>query len=64
MDIEIQDLQSMQVEIYNIYGGLIQKVTAEEGQSIDISQLPVGVYTVLIGSEGNNPETETLIKMK
>jgi hypothetical protein len=52
------------VEIYSIYGGLIQRLNVTENESIDISQLPVGVYNVLIKTEGSNKESESLIKMK
>lgn len=57
-------IKNMSVEIYNMYGGLIQTTTVDEGQAINISQLPVGIYTVIIKTEGLKTESESLIKMK
>lgn len=54
----------MSVEIYNLYGALIKSSEIYEGQAIDIANLPVGVYNVVIKCEGLQTETQRLIKMK
>lgn len=58
------DITEMLVEVYNSYGSLVQTSKVIEGQTIDISKLPVGSYNILIKTDGLLPETETLIKMK
>lgn len=54
----------MEIEIYNMFGGLIQESYTSIGSTVDISQLPVGAYNILIKTKGFPNETETLIKMK
>ena len=54
----------MQVEIYSHTGNRISAQSVEEYQAIDISDLPVGVYNVVIKTEGMTTEYEQLIKMK
>lgn len=51
------------VKIYTPYGNLVKAETIAPGELVDISQLPVGMYTLVIHSE-SSIETETLIKMK
>ena len=62
----IQDdlVLGMEINIYSVFGNLIQSEIVDEGQIIDISKLPVGVYNVLIKTPGLKPEAEMLVKMK
>jgi hypothetical protein len=57
-------IENMQVEIYSHTGNRISAQSVEEYQAIDISDLPVGVYNVVIKTEGMTTEYEQLIKMK
>lgn len=61
---KLKDIPKLNVELYHINGGLIKTVSITEGQPIDISELPVGVYTVLIRTEGLRTEAKSLVKMK
>ncbi len=54
----------LQVEIYSTTGNLIETVFAFEGEMIDISKLPVGVYQLVISQNDFNTEKELLVKMK
>jgi hypothetical protein len=63
-NINNQEIHDINIEIYSMFGNLLQKTIVSEGQSIDISKLPVGVYNVLIKTDGLKTETESLIKMK
>jgi hypothetical protein len=54
----------LNIEVYNINGNLIQNTTIMEGESVDISNLPVGIYNVLIKTDELHIESETLVKMK
>lgn len=54
----------MTIEVYNIYGALLLSENVSEHQYIDISELSVGAYTVLIKADGLRTESKTLIKMK
>ncbi len=55
---------SFKIEIIDITGKLIATHNVIEGQNIDVSQLPVGIYSVLIYNAYNHIESEQLIKMK
>ena len=59
----ISDIHWQQQEI-KMFGKLIQNVSVQDGQTIDITQLAVGAYNVVIKSDGLTKETESLIKMK
>ena len=62
---EINNIEDLEIDIYNINGVLIQTIyNVYEGKSIDVTQLPVGVYNVLIKPKGSPTESETLVKMK
>jgi hypothetical protein len=61
---DLNNINKISVEIYTLYGSLISTQMVNEAQAIDISALPVGVYNVLIKTEGLKAESETLIKMK
>ena len=60
--LEIQDYYKM--TILDITGKLLLDQQVMEGQSIDVSNFPVGIYTVLIYNGYNNVEVEKLIKMQ
>ncbi|HRF75876.1 MAG TPA: T9SS type A sorting domain-containing protein [Chitinophagales bacterium] len=53
-----------QVDILSMTGMLIKSVLTGEGQKIDIQDIPVGVYNVMIRKEGFAVESEVLVKMK
>lgn len=57
-------ISEMNIKIYSLYGSIVKETTAEVGQSIDITELPVGVYTVAIYQDGKKLEVKKLIKMK
>ncbi|MFZ1634487.1 MAG: T9SS type A sorting domain-containing protein [Chitinophagales bacterium] len=52
------------IEVFNVTGKLCLQTTIEEGQSVNISELPAGVYTVSIKGENLEPISEPLIKIK
>ncbi|MEZ5014621.1 MAG: T9SS type A sorting domain-containing protein [Chitinophagales bacterium] len=54
----------MDILVYDMTGVLLAHQQAEEGQTINISSLPVGVYSVVIHKEGLPDETEKLVKMQ
>lgn len=54
--LEIQDYYKM--TILDITGKLLLDQQVMEGQSIDVSNFPVGIYTVLIYNGYNNVEVE------
>jgi hypothetical protein len=55
----------IQIEIFNVNGGLVHsEIDLIMGKAVDISQLPVGIYNVVIKTEGLKTESERLIKMK
>lgn len=56
--------QSMQIEIYDMMNNKLSASTVEEYDAVDISELPVGVYTVIIKSENIETGIEQLVKMK
>ncbi len=64
VDTKLDEFKNMNIEIYSINGGIVKSVTIDEGQVIDISQLPVGMYNVLIKVDGLKTQSESLIKMK
>ncbi len=59
-----EDESGLEINIYSIEGNLVSSQLVDEGEMVDVSNLPVGVYTIFINSEGNLPEMETLVKMK
>ncbi len=61
---ENADLSNIEIEIYNSHGSLVQKSVIQEGEGVDISMLPVGVYNVNIKTSNYQMESEVLIKMK
>lgn len=63
-DISKDDIESMTVSIYSIFGTLEKNVQVSEGQSISVTELPVGVYNIVIQTGLNNIESEMLVKMK
>ena len=60
--IEVQE--TFKIEIIDATSKLISAHNIIEGQNIDISMLPVGIYTVLIYNAYNHIESEQLIKMQ
>lgn len=60
----MDEFQNLEIEIYSINGSLITRLSVNEGQQIDISQLPVGLYNVVIKYNGMKTQSESLIKMK
>lgn len=58
------DISALDINIYSAAGNLVSSKKVEEGEMVDISQLPVGVYTIIINSDVKRPEMETLVKMK
>ena len=64
VDPQDNDHTRLQVEIYSVTGVLAQASTIAVEQFIDISKLPVGVYSVLIKKNGYPTETEQLVKMQ
>jgi len=54
----------LDVEVYNSYGANVLSTQVVEGQRIDISNLPVGSYNVLIKSNNVLRDSEVLVKMK
>ncbi len=54
----------IEVAIFNLYGNLIATQTITDGSRVDITQLPVGMYGIVIKAGNNTLETEQLIKMK
>lgn len=61
---DYEHVESLNIEIYNAFGDHVLNATIVEGQTIDISQLPVGVYNVVITVDGMSAESEQLVKMK
>ncbi len=64
IDEKIDDVQNIEIKIFSMYGSLIQTAYVSEGEAIDISELPVGIYNVLVETNGSQHEMESLIKMK
>ena len=52
------------IEIFNITGKLMLVIEYENEQSINISNLPSGIYMVSITNLNNETEIKKLIKMK
>lgn len=61
---QVEENQTLEVNIRNMTGAIINTVNVLQNQQIDISKLPVGVYLVEIKSEGHVTGTEQLVKMK
>lgn len=61
---EMDHILEMDIEIFTMQGNLVTKQKVENGQNIDISNLPVGVYSIVINTPGLKPEAEMLVKMK
>ena len=60
--LDIQEYYNM--TILDVTGKLLLDQQVMEGQNIDVSNFPVGIYTVLIYNGYNNVEVEKLIKMQ
>lgn len=58
------DLNEIFVKIYTSYGNLVESVIVKEGEPVNISGLPVGVYTLVLQTSNGSIENETLVKMK
>ena len=47
-----------------MFGSLVSETSTSSGEKIDISNLPVGAYKLLIDCDSFESESESLIKMK
>jgi hypothetical protein len=54
----------LRLNIYTMVGNLVSSQNCTIGQKIDISNLPVGVYNVVVINSQNKTESERLVKMK
>jgi len=64
LDFNTNDIQHIEVYIYNMYGNLVSYEIVSEGQNVDVSALPVGAYNIVIKTNAYKTEFETLIKMQ
>lgn len=60
----LTDLETMDVSVYSILGHLEFNVSIAEGRSIDVSQLPSGVYNIVIKTSNDHIESDLLVKMQ
>lgn len=60
----VAEINKVSVALYSMEGNLIRNFNTHVGEAIDVSELPVGPYTVIISADGLDPETEILIRMQ
>lgn len=63
-DISAIDANELNVSIYNTVGVLVLQEKTEEGSRIDISNLPNGIYTVVINQFNEYQESKTIVVVK
>jgi len=56
--------EAVKLEIINSLGSSVYKGTVMQGDKVDVTDLPVGVYIVKIYNKYNVVETEQMVKMK
>lgn len=61
---DISGPENLMITLYSSFGSIVFSTLIDEGAPVNIDNLPVGCYTVLIKSNDGRIETETLVKMK
>ena len=61
---DVPTFEQLKVKIYNMFISLVSETSTSSGEKIDISNLPVGAYKLLIDCDSFESESESLIKMK
>lgn len=56
--------ESVKLGVYNALGAKILSKVNKQGEAVDVSVLPVGIYTVKIFNNYNGSEIEQFVKLK